>query len=421
MTDTSLVHAQRLDASDPLRSMRDEFHLPLTASGDPVVYLCGNSLGLQPKGVRAAIEQELSDWATLGVEGHFDGKNPWYSYHEPLLQAAADVVGAQPHEVALMGSLSNNLHLLLVSFYRPTATRYKIVIEGDAFPSDKYAVASQARFHGYDPADAVVELHPRDGETNLRTEDIEAYLADQGASVATVMLGGVNYYTGQAFEMDRITAAGHAAGCIVGFDLAHAAGNLHLALHDWGVDFAAWCSYKYMNSGPGGVSGLFVHDRHAQNPDLPRFAGWWGNDPSTRFSMPKTFTPQRGAGGWQLSNAPVLPIAAHRAALDQFARAGIANLRTKSLAQTTYLMELLAELPGEGPEIMTPTKDAERGGQLSLRFPANGRAVHAALTEEGVVCDFREPDCIRIASAPLYTRFEDMWRFADILGRALNG
>jgi kynureninase len=421
MTDTSLSRARQLDDDASLSQFRAEFHLPLSSAGEPVVYLCGNSLGLQPIAVRAAIEQELSDWAALGVGGHFNGKNPWYSYHEPLLQAAAKVVGSLPHEVALMGSLTSNLHLLMVSFYRPTRERYRIVIEGNAFPSDKYAVASQARFHGYDPSEAILELHPRPGEATLRTEDIEATLAEHGSTVATVMLGGVNYYTGQAFDMARITAAGHAAGCVVGFDLAHAAGNLDLALHDWGVDFAAWCTYKYMNSGPGGVSGLFVHDRHAQDPDLPRFAGWWGNDPATRFSMPGSFTPQRGAGGWQLSNAPVLAIAAHRAALDQFARAGIANLRAESLAQTRYLIGLLGDLPGGGPEVMTPTEDAERGGQLSLRFPVGGHAVHAALTAAGVVCDFREPDCIRIASAPLYTRYEDMWRFADILSRCADG
>ena len=300
-----LEQARELDANDPLRSFRDEFHVPKHDDGNEVVYLCGNSLGLQPKGVRAAIEQELLDWEQLGVEGHFKGKNPWYSYHEPLLAPAARVVGGKPSEIALMNSLTTNLHLLMVSFYRPTSTRYKILIEGSAFPSDRYAVASQTRFHGFDPKEAVIEMQPRAGEDCLRLEDIEELIATQGDEIALILFGGVNYYTGQAFEMKEITRLGHAAGCTVGFDLAHAAGNLELALHDWGVDFAAWCSYKYMNSGPGGVSGLFVHDRHdAGSADLPRFCGWWGVDPGERFTMPDEFAPQPGAGAWQLSMRP---------------------------------------------------------------------------------------------------------------------
>ena len=416
-----MTRARTLDAHDALAHFRDEFHVPKHRDGSDSIYLCGNSLGLQPKGVRAAIEQELVDWERLGVEGHFHGKNPWYSYHEPLLAPAAQVVGAKPSEVALMNSLTTNLHLLMVSFYRPSGARRKILIEGSAFPSDRYAVASQARFHGLDPAEAVIELQPRPGEDCLRQEDIEALLKRQGDQIALVLFGGVNYYTGQAFDMEAITRAGHAAGCVVGFDLAHAAGNLELALHDWGADFAAWCSYKYMNSGPGGISGLFVHERHHHDHDLPRFCGWWGVDPAQRFSMPDEFAPQPSAGAWQLSNAPVMLMAPHRVALDQFARASMPALRRKAVAQTTFLLELLDGLSGGGPEIITPREPSQRGGQLSLRFGAEAKAFHEALTEAGVVCDFREPDCVRLAVAPLYTRFEDLVRFVEILEETRHG
>ncbi|MEE2834414.1 MAG: kynureninase [Myxococcota bacterium] len=416
-----MTRARTLDAHDALAHFRDEFHVPKHRDGSDSIYLCGNSLGLQPKGVRAAIEQELADWERLGVEGHFHGKNPWYSYHEPLLAPAAQVVGAKPSEVALMNSLTTNLHLLMVSFYRPSGARRKILIEGSAFPSDRYAVASQARFHGLDPAEAVIELQPRPGEDCLRQEDIEALLEREGDQIALVLFGGVNYYTGQAFDMEAITRVGHAAGCVVGFDLAHAAGNLELALHDWGADFAAWCSYKYMNSGPGGISGLFVHERHHHDHDLPRFCGWWGVDPAQRFSMPDEFAPQPSAGAWQLSNAPVMLMAPHRVALDQFARAGMPALRRKAVAQTTFLLELLDGLAGGGPEVITPREPSQRGGQLSLRFGAEAKAFHEALTEAGVVCDFREPDCVRLAVAPLYTRFEDLVRFVEILEETRHG
>ena len=416
-----LDKARALDAQDMLASFRNEFHFPKHHDGSDLIYLCGNSLGLQPKGVRAAIEQELSDWETLGVEGHFKGKNPWYSYHEPLLAPAGRVVGAKPSEVALMNSLTTNLHLLMVSFYRPQTTRYKILIEGSAFPSDRYAVASQAHFHGYDPNDAIIEMQPREGEDCLRLEDIERLLTDQGHEIALVLFGGVNYYTGQAFDMQAITQLGQSQGCVVGFDLAHAAGNLALQLHDWNVDFAAWCSYKYMNSGPGGISGIFVHDRHESATDkLPRFCGWWGVDPDQRFSMADRFVPQAGAGAWQLSNAPVMLMAPHRVALDQFDRATMNALRAKSIAQTEFLMELLDGLSGGAPEIITPRNPQHRGGQLSLRFGPKAKRLHEALTQAGVVCDFREPDCLRLAVAPLYNRFEDLVRFATILQETLN-
>ena len=413
--DLTREYAQSRDAEDPLAPLRDEFLFPKKTDGTPVIYLCGNSLGLQPKGVRAAIETELADWEKLGVEGHFEGTNPWYSYHEPLRRPLAHIMGAKEHEVVSMGSLTNNLHLLMVSFYRPTRQRYKIVIESTAFPSDQYAVESQVRFHGFDPADAVVEIEPRVGGHTLRTEDIEAYLAKEGDEVALVMFSGVNYYTGQAFDMQRITAAGHAAGALVGFDLAHAAGNLLLELNAWGADFAAWCSYKYMNSGPGGVSGMFVHERHANDPTLPRFAGWWGNDPATRFKMEPGFKPAYGADGWQLSNAPVLSMAAHRASLDLFERATMPALRAKAVALTEYLLALVDHMPPGDFEVITPRDPAARGAQISLRATHHGRELFGRLQAAGVVCDFREPDVIRVAPAPLYCTFEDVWQFAQIL------
>ena len=423
-TDTSLDHARALDAADPLRGFRDEFFLPDGPDGpdgNPAIYLCGNSLGLQPKGVRAAIGQELDDWARLGVEGHFDGRTPWFDYHEIFAEPLAEIVGAKPGEVVVMNGLTVNLHLLMVSFYRPTAERYRIVIEAGAFPSDQYAVASQARFHGLNPADAVVELGPREGEEILEEADVEAYLAEHGDSVALVLLGGVNYYTGQAFDRARIARAAHAAGALCGFDLAHAAGNLRLTLHDDDVDFAAWCSYKYLNSSPGGVSGVFVHERFAERADLPRFAGWWGHDPESRFKMGPEFHPQPGAPGWQLSNAPILAMAAHRAAVELFEQAGMDRLREKSVRLTEYLLGLLDEIPSDRFRVITPRDPARRGSQLSIQAAEGGRELFAELQERGVICDFREPDVIRIAPVPLYNSFEDCWRFWRVLAETTAG
>lgn len=416
---STLEAAKKLDAADPLRHFRDQFHFPRTVSGEPAIYLCGNSLGLQPKATKRVLLEELEDWANLGVEGHFEGRRPWYGYHEMFSEPLAHIVGAKPHEVCVMGSLTNNVHLLLVSFYRPTAERHKILIEKNAFPSDQYVVASQAKFHGYDPDDAVVEFAPRDGELTIRTEDVERFLAHHGHEFAVVMFGGVNYYTGQAYEMDRIAQAGHAAGCKVGFDLAHAAGNLTLELHDWDVDFAAWCSYKYLNSGPGGVAGIFVHERWADSPELPRFAGWWGNDPEIRFELPDTFVPQHGAGGWQLSNAPVLTMAAHKASVDLFMEATMPALREKSVALTEHMLGLIDDIDTDRYSVITPRDPAQRGGQLSIRTAYDGPELFEKLQKAGVICDYRKPDVIRTAVAPLYNSYEDVWRFVQVLRQAV--
>ncbi len=401
------------DRNDPLAGFREEHHIPVDEKGEELIYLTGNSLGLQPKGTAGMIRQELADWQQYAVDGHFDAKYPWFDYHEMFAEPEARVVGAKPVEVVVMNTLTTNLHLLMVSFYRPTKERYKIVIEANAFPSDRYAVASQAHFHGFDPSDAIVEFAPREGEDTIRTEDLEEYLEREGEKVALVMFGGVNYYTGQAFDMERITAAGHAAGALVGFDCAHAAGNLQMKLHDHNVDFAVWCTYKYMNSGPGGVSGCFVHERHSFEPDIPRFAGWWGNDPATRFDMPDKFVPQPGAAGWQLSNAQILPMAAHWAALQLFERAGIENLRAKSEQLTGYLEFLLADR--EGFSILTPSDPAARGCQLSIRIPSDARGMVDRLRTDGIVADYRVPDVIRVAPTPMYNTFEEVWRFAEAM------
>lgn len=407
--------ALEMDRQDPLATYRDRFIIPKTETGNEAIYLCGNSLGLQPRSTRAALDQELDDWARLAVEGHFEAKYPWYSYHEDLCEPLGRLVGALPHEVVSMGSLTNNLHLAMVSFYRPTAERYQILTEAGAFPSDRYAVDSQARFHGFAPEDAIVSLG---GDGDLLDEAaIEAYLEAEGHRVALVMVGGVHYYSGQLFDMERITKAARQAGAVVGFDLAHAAGNVPLKLHDWGVDFAAWCSYKYLNSGPGGVAGLFVHDRHADN-DLPRFNGWWGTDPKTRFKMGE-FEAQSGAGAWQLSNAPVMTMACHRAALAIHDQAGMAELRKKSLAMTGFFLEQLDQLPEGRVSIISPREAHRRGSQISLRIHGDGPGLHRALSSAGVFCDFRHPDVIRMAAAPLYNRFHELWRVAEILREQL--
>ena len=409
--------AKEMDAADPLKKFREQFHFPKKSNGEPQLYFCGNSLGLQPKTVRAYVEQELSDWEKLGVEGHFHAKNPWMPYHEFLTEKMAKIVGAKPIEVVVMNTLTVNLHLMMVSFYRPTATKYKIVIEGGAFPSDQYAVKSQLQFHNV-PSDALIELRPRKGEDTLQTEDIEALIEKEGGSIALIMLGGVNYYTGQLYDMKRITAVGHKKNITVGFDLAHAAGNVKLQLHDWDVDFAVWCGYKYLNSGPGGIAGCFVNERHASS-NLPRFAGWWGHDKQTRFLMGSNFSPIKGAEGWQLSNAPVLAMASLRASLAIFDEAGMDAITTKSKLLTGYLEYLLLAINNPNISIITPKDTVQRGAQLSIRIKNSDKSLFNKLIESGVICDWREPDVIRLGPAPLYNSFMDVFKFVQLLKKLL--
>jgi len=412
--------AAEMDASDKLKNFRDKFYIPRQADGEDVIYLTGNSLGLQPKTVRGYIEQELKDWEKLGVEGHFNAKNPWMPYHEFVTKQMANVVGARAVETVVMNSLTVNLHLLLVSFYRPTNERHKIVIEANAFPSDQYAVQSQIKFHGFDFKDSLIELKPRDNETLLRIEDIEETLLENGDSIALILLGGVNYYTGQAFDIKRIVEIGHKIGALVGFDLAHAAGNIELNLHDWNADFAAWCSYKYLNSGPGGIAGIFVHERHAENFDLPRFTGWWGHDKETRFLMGSDFVPIKGAEGWQLSNPPILQLAVLKASLDIFEEAGMGNLFEKSKRLTGFLEYLLGEIDDERISVITPSNTEERGCQLSIRVRNADKNLFKAISDKGVIADWREPDVIRVAPVPLYNSFTDVFKFAEILKNCLD-
>jgi len=420
MMTTERQLAEQLDQQDPLASYRDRFHLPIQADGKPYLYFTGNSLGLQPKSTRSFVEQELDDWAKYGVEGHFHAKNPWMPYHSFLTESTARMVGAKAHEVVVMNSLTVNLHLLMASFYRPTKERFKIMIEGDAFPSDKYAVKSQLRYHGYDPETSLIELRSRSDDPVIPTQQILDTLEAEGDQIALILIGGVNYYTGQAFEMEKITHAGHAKGCTVGFDLAHGAGNLELQLHNWGPDFACWCSYKYLNSGPGGLSGVFVHERHADSHDLPRFEGWWGHNQENRFKMPDDFDPMRGAEAWQLSNPPILPLAALRASMEIFDEVGMAALRKKSEALTGYFDYLLKELnTNDNVRVITPSDPHQRGCQLSLQARENGKAIFDRLTEKGVIADWREPDVIRVAPVPLYNQFQEVWEFVQLLTRSL--
>ncbi len=416
--ENTLAFAQARDAADALRGFRTEFHFP-QHEGRDVLYFTGNSLGLQPKAAADALKQELDDWARFGVEGHFHAKHPWYSYHEELTPSLARLVGALPEEVVAMNQLTSNLHFLMVSFYRPSGKRKKILTEQRPFPSDTYAFASQIAFHGGDPENDLVEVQPRAGEHTLRTEDIIAQINELGDELALVCFGGVNFYTGQAFDMAAITTATHAVGAIAGFDLAHAAGNLHLKLHDWNVDFACWCSYKYLNSGPGSVAGAFVHQRHL-GKHLPLFAGWWGHDKAERFKMERTFKPVPTAEAWQVSNAPVFSMAVHRVALEQFDRAGIANLRIKSEQLTGYLAFIIAEVErttGTRLEVITPSEPDQRGCQLSILAHGHGKALFNRI---GVIADWREPNVIRVAPVPLYNSFEDVVRFGQILTDVLS-
>lgn len=416
--ENTLAFAQEQDQKDPLRKYRDQFYFP-QHEGKNVIYFTGNSLGLQPKSTAKYIQQELDDWAKYGVEGHFHAKNPWYSYHEQFAEPLAKIVGAKPHEVVVMNQLTVNLHLLMVSFYRPSKNRYKIICEAKAFPSDQYALESQVKHYGHSPDIAIIEAKPRPGEHIIRTEDIISLIEEHSDNLALVMMGGVNYYTGQAFEMDKITAAAHKAGAFAGFDLAHAAGNLKLHLHDWNVDFACWCSYKYMNSGPGGVSGIYVHEKHAANKNIPRFAGWWGHNKEVRFKMEKGFDPIPTAESWQLSNAPVLTMAAHKAAIDMFDEVGMDALCEKRDKLTGYLEFIIDKINddkgGKALEIITPRDKKQRGAQLSIIAHGQGKDLFNRLMAKGVIPDWREPNVIRLAPVPFYNSFEDIYHFGEIL------
>ena len=420
MFENSLEFAKKCDASDALASFRNKFHLPKNAAGQELVYLCGNSLGLQPKATSDYIQQELKDWANLGVEGHTEGENPWLPYHEFLTENMAKIVGAKPSEVVIMNGLTSNLHLMMVSFYQPTASKYKIVIESDAFPSDKYAMESQLKFHGYDPTDGLILWKPRNGEELCRFEDLEEIMEKQGDEIALLMIGSTNYYSGQSFPLKKITELGHKHNCKVGFDLAHGAGNIQPNLHETGPDFAVWCTYKYLNSGPGSLGGCFVHERHAHNKELKRFAGWWGHNKQTRFNMRHEFEALAGAEGWQLSNPPILSMAAIRASLDTFAEAGFENIRAKAVKLTGFLEFLVDDLQDDRINIITPRNPDERGCQLSIQVKSAEKSLHTQLTEAGVISDWREPDVIRIAPAPLYNSFEDVYHFAERLKKVLN-
>ncbi|MFD2725481.1 kynureninase [Hyunsoonleella rubra] len=410
-----LEYALEQDRNDALKPFRNQFHIPKDEAGNEVIYMTGNSLGLQPKKTKAYVNQELEDWANLGVEGHFEAKNPWLKYHEFLTENMAKIVGAKPIEVVVMNTLTANLHFLMVSFYQPTQSRYKILIESDAFPSDKYAVESQLRHHGFDDEEGLALWKPREGEELLRYEDLETILKAQGEEIALIMIGGVNYYTGQFFDLKRITELGHQYGCIVGFDCAHGAGNVQLNLHNSGADFAAWCTYKYLNSGPGSLAGCFVHERHAHRKDLNRFAGWWSHNKQTRFLMRGEFDQLPGAEGWQLSNPPILSMAAIKASLDIFAEVGMVALTKKSKKLTGYFEFLLKDLGEDVIRIITPKNPEERGCQLSIQVKNADKSLHEKLTQAGVISDWREPDVIRCAPVPLYNSFEDAWRLVEKL------
>jgi kynureninase len=410
--------ARHMDADDPLAGYRQQFHIPPRADGSPVIYFCGNSLGPQPRAARGLVNEELDAWAQLGVGAHFKEPAPWYSYHELFRESGARLVGAKPGEVVMMNSLTINLHLMMATFYRPTHERHKILMDEPTFPSDLYAVQSQLRHHGFDPDEALLTVKPCDGEQTIRIEDIEETLERRGHEIALVLWSGINFITGQCFDMQRIAAAARRQGCVIGFDLAHAAGNVILQLHDWQVDFAVWCSYKYLNSGPGAIAGCFVHEKHGRSLDLPRFAGWWGNDPAMRFRMhlEPRFTPREGADGWQVSNPSILAMAPLRASLALFDSATMPALRAKSERLTSYLHYLLNRLAPGRIEIITPRDPAQRGCQLSMRVQHQARDLLGVLEAAGVVCDFREPDVIRVAPAPLYNTFHEVWRFARVLG-----
>ena len=407
--------ALELDNKDPLLSYNDKFHFPVQENGNKHIYLCGNSLGLQAKITESYVKQELDDWKALGVEGHFHAQNPWLPYHEFLSESYSKIVGSKKSEVIAMNTLSVNLHLMMVSFYRPNETKNKIIIEGDAFPSDIYAVESHMKHHGIDPSESLIKLRPREGEVIIRLEDIINVIEQNSESVSLIMLGGVNYYTGQLFDMKKITQVAHNHGILVGFDLAHAVGNVLLSLHDWNVDFAVWCSYKYLNSGPGSVAGAFIHERH-HNKNLERFAGWWGHDKESRFKMPDQFQPIQTAEGWQLSNPSILSLAAVRASLSLFDEVGMSQLITKSKNLTSYLVFLLNQIPTDRINIITPE---QRGCQISISVKNGNKDLFNEIAKRGVIVDWREPDVIRVAPVPLYNSYLDVYNFYQVLKEIL--
>ncbi len=415
MYKTTYDFAAQLDKEDELSDLRNSFHIPKDKNGKEWLYFTGNSLGLQPKSTKAYLQQELEDWANYGVEGHFEGETPWLPYHEFLTEKMARIVGAKPIEVVVMNTLTTNLHLLMVSFYQPTKKKYKIVIESDAFPSDRYAVQSQLKFHGFDADAGLIEWKPRTGEELVRMEDLATILEEQGDEIALLLIGGVNYYTGQYLDIKNIAALGHAKSCIVGIDLAHGVGNISPELHDSGVDFAAWCTYKYLNSGPGSLAGLFVHEKHAQNRNLPRFAGWWNHNKETRFNMRQQFDVMPGAEGWQLSNPPILSMAAIKASLDMFDAVGMKALRDKSEKLTGYFEFLIQQIETDRIKIITPSNPKERGCQLSIQVKDADKSLHQKLMDKNVITDWREPDVIRCAPVPMYNSFKDVYDMVAIL------
>ncbi|MBZ9787449.1 kynureninase [Psychroflexus sp. CAK57W] len=416
----SRAFAEEQDQNDPLNPFRSQFHFPVKADGSPKIYLCGNSLGLQPTQTSGYVQQELNDWAKFGVEGHTDAKTPWLTSHEDLAQPMAKIVGAKPEEVVIMNTLTVNLHLMMVSFYKPTQKKFKILIESDAFPSDKYAVESQLKFHNIDPKEGLILWKPRKGEHLCRHKDFEKLLETHKDEIALVMVGSTNYYSGQAFDLKRIVKACQDENITVGFDLAHGAGNIQPNLHDIGADFAVWCTYKYLNSGPGSIGGCFVHEKHIQNQSINRFVGWWGHHKDSRFNMRVDFNPTPTADGWQLSNPPILSLAGTRSSLDLFEKAGFGNLREKSIKLTGFLEFLIDKLDNENISILTPRSPDERGCQLSIQMKNADRSLFDQLTEKGVVADWREPDVIRIAPAPLYNSFTDVYEFVQLLKHCLH-
>jgi kynureninase len=421
--ENTLAFAKQLDVKDPLKSFRERFLFP-QHNGRNCIYFTGNSLGLQPKNTLSEIQSVLNNWSTLAVEGHFKGNNPWMHFHDHLTKPLSKIVGCLQHEVVVMNSLTVNLHLLMVSFYRPTKQRYKINCEAKAFPSDQYAFESQVKFHGFEPGDAIIEIAPREGEHTLRTEDIISTIKQHANETALVLFSGINYYTGQFFDIKTITQVVHDAGAYAGFDLAHAAGNVELKLHVWNVDFASWCSYKYLNAGPGAVAAAYIHERFATDKNFPRFAGWWGNNKTTRFKMEKEFDAIDTAEGWQLSTPPALLLAAHKASLDIFEEAGIENLHAKRKTLTAYLHFVLNGINQKNNkkiiEVITPANEDERGCQVSMLMHKNGKEIFDALTDEGVIADWREPNVIRVAPVPLYNTYEDVWQFGNIIESILK-